>query len=192
MTPTGHFWYYIVSVVVYSHLRECAGADPGRHCGGSPCLSHCSLSMHESPLDCPKPVILLLYTHTHTHTVIHTNIDWILSTQIHSQVCQAVPANVQHDTKCKHWTWQTWPQTHTLHNHKQAKTTTNIQNNTKRRRTRDVTTGNTFTHTNTQNYWTPSTCCIAHTCSKTRETAVHGVNTTSGESHFTKSVWMMG
>lgn len=91
VTPTGCFWYYIASVVVYSHLTECAGADPGRHCGGSPCLSHCSLSAHESPLDCPKPATLLLYTHAHSYThkyrlnPAHTD-----TLTIH----QAVPANV--------------------------------------------------------------------------------------------------
>lgn len=118
MTPTGHLWYYRAAgadnVCVYSHLAGCGGVDPGRHCAGSPCLSHCSLSTHESPLDCPKPVILPLYTHTHTHwSYTQINID-CTSTHIHSQVHQAVPANIQHNTKCKHWTRQTHVPTDTL------------------------------------------------------------------------------
>ena len=75
MPPIGQFRNYTRSVfaaAVYSHLTGCGGADPGRRCGGSPCLSHCNLSAHEFPLDCPKLVILLLYTHANIYTVIHT------------------------------------------------------------------------------------------------------------------------
>lgn len=110
VTPAGHFGNYTggrFAAALYSHLRECGGADPGRRCEGSPCLSHCSLSVHEFPLDCPKPAILLLYTHgcIHSYTQIQTKL----------QVHQALPENVW----CKHLTWKT---THTtLHRHKQAK-----------------------------------------------------------------------
>ena len=51
----------------YSHLTGCGGAGPGRRCAGSPCLSRCSPSRRESPLDCPKPATLPLKTH-----VIHS------------------------------------------------------------------------------------------------------------------------
>lgn len=110
VTPAGHLGIYTgggFAAALYSHLRECGGADPGRRCEGSPCLSHCSLSVHESPLDCPKLAILLLYTHgcIHSYTQIQTKL------QIH----QALPENVW----CKHLTWQT--ANTTLHKHKQAK-----------------------------------------------------------------------
>lgn len=82
MPPIGQFRNYTGSdfaAVVYSHLTGCGGADPGRRCGGSPCLSHCSLSAHEFPLDCPKLVILLLYAHGYIYTVIHTHTEWTTS-----------------------------------------------------------------------------------------------------------------
>lgn len=109
LTPAGHLGNYTgggFAARLYSHLRECGGADPGRRCEGSPCLSHCSLSVHEFPLDCPKLAILLLYTHgcIHSYTQIQTKL----------QVHQALPENV----RCKHLTWQTHT---TLHKHKQAK-----------------------------------------------------------------------
>lgn len=191
MTPTGHIWYHRgrgSGIVVYSHLTGCGGADPGRRCGGSPCLSHCSPSMHESPLDCPKPVILPLYTHAHTHTeVIHSNIDCITNTQIHLEVHQAVSqtfnttqnANTEHDRQTDGST-NTQTVTHSQTGKKQEMP----QNNNKK----NTTNGKSHNRKhNTQNYLTPSTCCIAHTCSKTRETAVYGINTTSEESHFRKS-----
>lgn len=98
------------AAALYSHLRECGGADPGRRCEGSPCLSHCSLSVHEFPLDCPKLVILPLYTHgcIHSYAQIQTK----------QQVHQALPENVW----CKHLTWQTTTQRCTSTN-RQRKTT---------------------------------------------------------------------
>lgn len=170
VTPAGHLGNDTgggFAAALYSHLRECGGADPGRRCEGSPCLSHCSLSVHEFPLDCPKLAILLLYTHgcIHSYTQIQTKL----------QVHQALPENVW----CKHLTWQTTNTT--LHKHKQAKEDNKLKRkkNTTQQKT-DTTNNNSQTHTHT-NYWTPSTCCIAHTCSKTRETAVYGINTASEE-----------
>lgn len=182
MTPTGNSQYYRArcGIVVYSHLTGCGGADLGRHCGGSPCLSHCSPSAHESPQDCPKPVILPLYTHAHVK-VIQTNrasrTDTLTSTP--SSPCKHTTQNANTERG------QTHLQTHFTF-YKQAKKrqipkiTPNVD---KQKMSRQET---QITHTNTQNYLTPSTCCIAHTCSKTRETAVHGINTRSGESHFKK------
>lgn len=97
------------AAALYSHLRECGGADPGRRCEGSPCLSHCSLSVHEFPLDCPKLVILPLYTHgcIHSYAQIQTK----------QQVHQALPENVW----CKHLTWQTTTQ-HCTSTNRQRKT----------------------------------------------------------------------
>lgn len=85
------------AAAVYSRLTGCGDADPGRHCGGSPCLSHCSQSAHEFPLDCPKLVILLLYTHAYIYTVIHTHTQTELQAQL-LKVHQALPENVW----CKH------------------------------------------------------------------------------------------
>lgn len=94
MPPTGQFRNYtcdVFAAVVYSHLTGCGGADPGRRCGGSPCLFHCNLSAHEFPLDCPKLVILLLYTHTYIYTVIHTQTEpQVQLLKVH----QALPENV--------------------------------------------------------------------------------------------------
>lgn len=138
MTPTGNSQYYRArcGIVVYSHLTGCGGADLGRHCGGSPCLSHCSPSAHESPQDCPKPVILPLYTHAHVK-VIQTN--RASRTHTHKYTKQSLQT---HNTKCKHWTW-TDSSTNTLHILQTGKKTTNTKNNTKRRQTEDVTTGDT-------------------------------------------------
>lgn len=133
VTPAGHFGNYTrggFAAALNSHLRECGGADPGRRCEGSPCLSHCSLSVHEFPLDCPKLARLLLYTHgcILSYTQIQTKL----------QVHRALPENVW----CKHLTWQTTNTT--LHKHKQAKEDNKLKrkNNTQqqRRRTLRITT----------------------------------------------------
>lgn len=123
---------------------------------------------------------------------VHTRIRLYSNTHIQAepqvqllQVHQALPENVW----CKHWTWQTTNTT--LHKHKQAKENNIIKRKFKKgtehtpTETDATKSNNPQTDTNKHtNYWTPSTCCIAHTCSKTRETAVYGINTVSEEKSF--------
>jgi len=59
---------YVYLTVYYSLLHQamCGGDGPGRHCVESPGLSHCSLSVHGSPPNCPALVTQPLYMYTNT------------------------------------------------------------------------------------------------------------------------------
>ena len=63
-------------------------------------------------------------------------------TQTHSQVHQAVPANTQHKMQTLNVDRLIYKHKHASHSTNRQKTT-NTKNNTKRRQTEDVTTGNT-------------------------------------------------
>lgn len=174
------------ALVVDSRLTGCGGADPGRHCGGSPCLSHCSQSTRGSPRDCPKLATLLLYTRAHGQT----RKGYGPSREHRETHCTNKQCLQMFNTaQCKH-TRDKLDDGATLQpqkNRQDDKQTSKNNKEIERRPTTEFTCHrkekkkkkkktkpkkkHTYTNANTQNYWTPSTCCIAHTCSKTRETA---------------------
>lgn len=116
-----------------------------------------------------------LYSNTHTHK-LNYKLNY-LSTPSTSWKCLMQTLNM---TDHKHNNTQAQTGKGKQQRKKEKKkgknrTPTTIPNPTSHRQT------DTNKHTN---YWTPSTCCIAHTCSKTRETAVYGINTESEEKSF--------
>lgn len=142
-----------------------------QHLGNCPCArrqhtrSYITLSTHS-------------VAHTHTHTDRH----------------RAVPASVQHDTEMQNTDGKMCD--HVTQERKVDEPTGKNNNRSTRRQATKVTARTRFfthtrTHARAQTLRTiePQVPAASpNTCSKTRETAVHGINvTSSAESHFTKS-----
>lgn len=125
----------------------------------------------------PVRTRIYLYSNTHAHRMNY-KFNYLKYTK---HFLKMFDANTKHDRlRTQHYT-STNRQRKTAKKEKKKKT----QNTHQQRQTLLNPTTHRQTDTNKHtNYWTPSTCCIAHTCSKTRETAVYGINTVSEETSF--------